>query len=130
MSFWEPDENTVERYSYELDSMDASVFTGEMLYTNINEFEWYVRRWQKAIDYQREYMRKEDGMNYNESYEEWAESSEISKSPEGRGTWEHQQKKIDALVNLVKTYRKMPFPCHDYMAEEQWEDICNICNDE
>lgn len=50
MSHWEEDENSDSRYSEELDNMDASVFSGEILWTNLNEFEWFVRRWQKAID--------------------------------------------------------------------------------
>lgn len=36
-------------YSDELDAVDASVFSGEMLYTNLDEFKSYVERWQRAI---------------------------------------------------------------------------------
>ena len=32
------------------------------------------------------------------------------------------------LLELVKTYKDMPFPCHDYMTEEQWERICYFCS--
>jgi hypothetical protein len=45
-----PDENCVPRYSDDLDSLDASVFSGEILWTNFNEFEWYVNRWKKELD--------------------------------------------------------------------------------
>ena len=37
------------QYSDDLDSIDASVFSGELLFTNINEFENYVDRWKRAI---------------------------------------------------------------------------------
>ena len=36
-------------YSDELDAVDASVFSGEMLYTNLDEFKSYGERWQRAI---------------------------------------------------------------------------------
>lgn len=39
-----------ERYSEDLDDLDASVFSGEMLETNLEEFEYYVDRWKRAID--------------------------------------------------------------------------------
>ncbi len=39
-----------DRYSDELDSLDASVFSGEILFTNLEEFQYYVSRWQVAID--------------------------------------------------------------------------------
>ena len=41
---------TSERYSHQLDALDASVFTGEMLQTNFEEFKNYVERWQREID--------------------------------------------------------------------------------
>lgn len=31
------------------------------------------------------------------------------------------------LKELVRTYKEMPFPCHDYMSKEEWEDICYLC---
>lgn len=57
---YEVDENSEPRYSDELDSLDSSVFTGEMLYCNINEFEWYVKRWQRAIDRHREFCNNNE----------------------------------------------------------------------
>ncbi len=39
-----------EDYSDQLDSLDASVFTGELLYTNMEEFEDYLKRWQRALE--------------------------------------------------------------------------------
>ena len=44
------DENQNFRYSELLDDLDAAVFSGEILYTNINEFEYYIGRWKRAID--------------------------------------------------------------------------------
>lgn len=43
-----------DRYSDELDSLDASVFSGEILFTNLDEFQYYITRWQKAIDEHKE----------------------------------------------------------------------------
>jgi len=37
-------------YSEELDTVDASIFSGEMLETNLEELKDYVGRWQRAID--------------------------------------------------------------------------------
>lgn len=37
-------------------------------------------------------------MNYNESYDEWADEVGIFKDSESMEAWEHQQKKIDALM--------------------------------
>ena len=36
-------------YSKQIDAMDASVFSGEMLETNIEEFEQHLHRWQRAV---------------------------------------------------------------------------------
>ena len=41
-------------------------------------------------------------MNYNETYEEWAESAGILKDEESFEAWEHQQMKIDVLRKLIK----------------------------
>ena len=48
--YHEEDKDPAQRYSDDLDSLDSSVFNGEMLWCNINEFEWYLKRWQKAVD--------------------------------------------------------------------------------
>jgi hypothetical protein len=37
-------------YSDDLDSLDASVFNGEILVTHLDEFQDYLTRWQKQID--------------------------------------------------------------------------------
>ena len=39
-----------DRYSDQLDNLDASVFSGELLFTNMDEFQDYINRWQRAID--------------------------------------------------------------------------------
>lgn len=67
-------------------------------------------------------------MNYNQSYDEWAEEVGIFKDSESREAWEYQQKKVDALMELIKTYREQPYPCHDHMTDEQWTTICKLCN--
>jgi hypothetical protein len=56
----EPDENSVERYSEDLDSLDSSVFSGEILWTNLNEFEWYINRWKLEIIKHKEFIKKDD----------------------------------------------------------------------
>ena len=47
---FEPDEESNSEYSDQIDSLDCSIFTGELLYTNINEFEWHVDRWKREIE--------------------------------------------------------------------------------
>jgi hypothetical protein len=47
-------------YSEEIDSLDAAVFSGEILYTHFEEFQICVARWQRAIDEHREALRKEN----------------------------------------------------------------------
>jgi hypothetical protein len=37
-------------YSEQLDALDASVFSGEILYTNLEEFKEYLARWQRAVE--------------------------------------------------------------------------------
>ena len=37
-------------YSDQLDSLDASVFSGELLLTHLEEFKGYLARWQKAVE--------------------------------------------------------------------------------
>lgn len=37
-------------YSEQLDDLDASIFTGELLYTNLEEFEEYLIRWMRAVE--------------------------------------------------------------------------------
>ena len=37
-------------YSELLDSVDAAIFTGELLQTNLDEMKGYMERWQRAID--------------------------------------------------------------------------------
>jgi hypothetical protein len=64
--YHEPDKDPVQRYSDDLDSMDSSVWNGEMLWCNINEFEWYVKRWQKAIDEHRKLCDDVDEQDSNE----------------------------------------------------------------
>ena len=41
-------------YLEQIDAMDASVFSGEILYENLPEFKEHVARWQRAIDQQEE----------------------------------------------------------------------------
>ncbi len=60
-----------ERYRDELDSIDASVFTGELLFENLDEFQGYLTRWQKAVDDHKKYMNEEfDGEDDEEDEEE------------------------------------------------------------
>ena len=33
---------------------------------------------------------------------------------------------IEELIGLLKTFKDIPFNCHDYMTNEQWEEICRI----
>jgi len=37
-------------YSDQMDDMDASVFSGEILFTDLDEFKYYLERWQKAVN--------------------------------------------------------------------------------
>lgn len=37
---------------------------------------------------------------------------------------------IKHLKTLIRTYKDMPYPCHDYMTTEQWIEICHICHEE
>ena len=37
------------QYSDEMDTLDASIFSGELLMTNLDELKDYVGRWQRAI---------------------------------------------------------------------------------
>ncbi len=61
----------IERYSEELDCIDASVFTGEMLFENLDEFQKYLTRWQKAVDDHKKYMNEEpDGEDDDDDDEE------------------------------------------------------------
>ena len=46
-------------------------------------------------------------MNYDESYEKWAEEVGILEDSESREAWEHQKEKIDVLKELLSTYRTM-----------------------
>lgn len=39
-----------DRYSEQLDYLDCSVFSGEILFTNLDEFQDHINRWQSAID--------------------------------------------------------------------------------
>ncbi len=47
-------------YYEEMDTVDASVFSGELLHTHLDVFEVYVSRWQRAIDSHKASM-EEDG---------------------------------------------------------------------
>ena len=47
----------MDRYSEQLDDLDASVFSGEILYTNLEEFQKYLNRWQSAIDSHRQHVK-------------------------------------------------------------------------
>ena len=38
--------------------------------------------------------------------------------------------KITELKQLIKTFRNIPFPCHDYMTADQWQKICDICSED
>jgi hypothetical protein len=49
-------------YSEQLDAIDASVYSGELLITHLDEFEEYLQRWQRAVDEQRELLKE----NYND----------------------------------------------------------------
>jgi len=49
-------------YDEQLDDMDASVFTGEILFINLEEFKEHLARWQKAVD-------EHEGMRQNEKSE-------------------------------------------------------------
>ena len=50
----------MQDYSKDLDSIDASVFSGEMLLVNFEEFKYYVSRWQRAIDEHEEAMEQDN----------------------------------------------------------------------
>ena len=41
-----------ERYAQQMDELDASVFSGELLLTNLTEFKDYLSRWQRAVEEQ------------------------------------------------------------------------------
>lgn len=46
-------------YSDLLDSVDASVFSGELLFTNLTEFEDYLERWLRAVKEHKELCEEE-----------------------------------------------------------------------
>jgi len=43
-----------------INSMDASVFSGDMLHTHLQEFEDYIARWQRAIKTQKQHNCDEE----------------------------------------------------------------------
>ena len=36
-------------------------------------------------------------------------------------------REVDRLKSLIKTFKDIPFNCHDYMSDKQWLEICRIC---
>ena len=47
-------------YSRQMDELDASVFSGELLYLNLNEFKDYLARWQRAVIEQESIVKDAD----------------------------------------------------------------------
>ncbi len=45
-------------YDEDMDALDASVFSGELLITHLEEFKEYLARWQRAVEEQ-EHSNKE-----------------------------------------------------------------------
>lgn len=48
------------QYSDEMDTLDASIFSGELLETNLDELKEYMGRWQRAIDAHEKAMEEDD----------------------------------------------------------------------
>jgi len=40
------------------------------------------------------------------------------------------RQEVTRLRTLVSLYAKIPFPVHDYMTPEQWEQVCLLCAEE
>ena len=48
---------SANNYSEDLDSIDASVFSGELLIYNLEEFKEYVERWSRAIQEHEKFLK-------------------------------------------------------------------------
>jgi len=46
----DPFENSSKELSELLETLDASIFSGDVLYTNLEILDKYVSRWKRAID--------------------------------------------------------------------------------
>ena len=56
----------MSRYFDLLDSVDAAVFSGEILHTDLPEFKEHVQRWSRAIKEQEEINKQEEEENSSE----------------------------------------------------------------
>lgn len=50
----------MNRYSEQLDELDASVFSGEILFTNFEELKECLKRWQIAVDDHEKWCREDE----------------------------------------------------------------------
>lgn len=50
----------MNNYDEQLDDLDCSVFSGEILETHLEEFEYYLKRWQRTLDSHKNMMESEE----------------------------------------------------------------------